>query len=380
MSHVDEGALHAYLDGALDALPASEAARIRQHLASCEACARRLEEERALREAAGSILAGADPGVGAMPPLEELRQRAAARTRAGSGFRLRQLAWAASLVVAVGAGWLLRGSRDPRISEALDPLLREAAEARATPAAVPGQGEAPVKPADEAVGAVAADARLQADVQAPPATSGAGAVAPSAAAELVAGVAAPPEPAREEVADVVLPKMADVALDTLRRTLAAGRGQVAAILGDSGVASPVPPPAAPAVAPSMALTAEARPGQASRVLARSGAMMRAAEDESVRWARGDAGAISVPGLPVVSVGEGGTDLPAGTLRVLQLLEGDTLELLHLPAGADPSTVTGSGDAGRNQVAVRYGAGWLLGRAHASVDVLESLLARITGGG
>jgi len=194
--------------------------------------------------------------------------------------------------------------------------------------------------------------------------------------ELVVGVAAPPEPASE--------KMADVALDTLRRTLAAGRGQVAAILGDSGAARPTtsaaaPSPAAPVVAPSMSLTAEARAGQVSRVLTRSGAMVRGAEDESVRWAREDAGAISVPGLPVVSVARGGADLPAGTLRVLQLLEGDTLELLHLPAGADPSTVTGSGDAGRNQVAVRYGAGWLLGRAHASVEVLEALLARVTGG-
>jgi hypothetical protein len=186
--------------------------------------------------------------------------------------------------------------------------------------------------------------------------------------------------AEEVEAKGVGAKVADVALDTLRRTLAAGRGQVAAILGDSGAARPMPSPAAPAVAPSMALTAEARAGQASRALTRSGAMVRAAADESARFARGDAGAISVPGLPVVSVGTGGADLPAGTLRVLQLLEGDTLELLHLPAGVDPSTVTGTGDAGRNQVAVRYGAGWLLGRGRASVEVLEALLARITGGG
>ncbi len=378
MSHVDEGALHAYLDGALDALPASEAARIRQHLASCGTCARRLEEERALREEASSILAGADPGVGAMPPLEELRQRAAARTRVGSGFRLRQLTWAASLVVAVGTGWLLRGSRDPRISEALDPLLREAAEERATPA-------------DEVTAPGAVDARVQVEAQTPPPTLGGGAVAPEPARAKLADVVEAAEPVVEPVAspeavrEEAVPPMADVALDTLRRTLAAGRGQVAAILGDSGAARPAPSPAAPspaapAVAPSMSLTAESRAGQVSRVLTRSGAMVRGAEDESVRWAREGAGAISVPGLPVVSVGAGGADLPAGTLRVLQLLEGDTLELLHLPAGVDPSTVTGSGDARRNQVAVRYGAGWLLGRAHASVDVLESLLARITGGG
>jgi hypothetical protein len=88
----------------------------------------------------------------------------------------------------------------------------------------------------------------------------------------------------------------------------------------------------------------------------------------------------VPGLPVLSIETVGADLPAGTLRVLQLLDGDTLELLHLPAGVDPSTVAGPGDAGRTQVAVRHGAGWLLGRAHVSTEVLEALLARVTGGG
>ena len=42
MSHIDEGALHAYLDGALDSYPAAEATRIREHLESCAACAARL--------------------------------------------------------------------------------------------------------------------------------------------------------------------------------------------------------------------------------------------------------------------------------------------------------------------------------------------------
>jgi hypothetical protein len=350
MSHVDEGALHAYLDGALDALPASEAARIRQHLASCEACTRRLEEERALREEAGAILAGADPGVGAMPSLEELRQVAAARSRAGPGSRLRQLTWAASVVLAVGAGWLLRGSRDPRVSQALDPILREAAEERAVPAPAVEQAEAPAAAVEEAAG------------------SRTGAAAAVVAEERVAGVVAAPEPARAELADVaeaeqVEPKSAEAALDTLRRTLAAGRGQVAGILGDSSAPRFAPSVAARAVAPSMAVTAEARAG----------------EEESARQARRDLGVISVPGLPVLSVETGRADLPAGTLRVLQLLDGDTLELLHLPAGTDPSALTGPGDAGRTQVAIRYGPGWLLGRAHASTEVLEALLARVTGG-
>ena len=48
MSHVDEGALHAYLDGALDEYPAAEGRRVREHLDLCPECAERLEVERDL--------------------------------------------------------------------------------------------------------------------------------------------------------------------------------------------------------------------------------------------------------------------------------------------------------------------------------------------
>jgi len=86
----------------------------------------------------------------------------------------------------------------------------------------------------------------------------------------------------------------------------------------------------------------------------------------------------VPGLPVLALTRGDRDLPEGALRVLQLLEGDTLELIHLPAGSDPGGVTRPDD-GRTQVAVRYGAGWLVGRARAPREAVETLLTRVTGG-
>src|SRR5690606_40448253 len=72
MSHVHEGALHAYLDGALDELPAGEARRVRMHLERCGTCRQRLERERAVRSEAEAILAGARPSVD-LPTLEELR-------------------------------------------------------------------------------------------------------------------------------------------------------------------------------------------------------------------------------------------------------------------------------------------------------------------
>ena len=114
MSHVDEGTLHAYLDGALEAVCSErEAELVREHLASCPECAARLEEARQIRGDAMAVLATADPGPIEPPPLEDLREMAQARRKDGSSAGgttsyLRQLAWAASIVVALGAGWSAR--------------------------------------------------------------------------------------------------------------------------------------------------------------------------------------------------------------------------------------------------------------------------------
>ena len=56
MSHVREGELHAYLDGALDRLGTDVADRVRYHLAECEDCQSRIEQERELRERASALL------------------------------------------------------------------------------------------------------------------------------------------------------------------------------------------------------------------------------------------------------------------------------------------------------------------------------------
>jgi hypothetical protein len=102
MSHVDDGTLHAYLDGELT--PA-ESGRLDAHLAACQACRGRLQEERALIERASKLLSRAVPPtpVRAAPPLHELRQPRVM-------WRLRMpLAWAATILFAVGIGWFLRG-------------------------------------------------------------------------------------------------------------------------------------------------------------------------------------------------------------------------------------------------------------------------------
>ena len=101
MSHVDDGTLHAYLDGELS--PA-EAQGVDAHIVQCPACRGRLEEERALITRAGELLALAAPPDRALPPF-----------RAGDVRPLKRLwwqvrlplAWAATVVLALGIGTYL---------------------------------------------------------------------------------------------------------------------------------------------------------------------------------------------------------------------------------------------------------------------------------
>lgn len=129
VSHIDEGRLHAWLDGALGPESGPEGAAMGHHLARCEECRARLEEASALRERARSVLASADHPPSEAPAFTEIVDRArsgaretkraaepeSARTSAESARRrIRQrtsrvgLAWAASITLAVGAGWLGR--------------------------------------------------------------------------------------------------------------------------------------------------------------------------------------------------------------------------------------------------------------------------------
>ncbi|HEV8381340.1 MAG TPA: zf-HC2 domain-containing protein [Gemmatimonadales bacterium] len=101
MSHVDEGMLHAYLDGEL---PSAERAALEAHLAQCATCRASLAEERALLERASALLGSAQPPARAVPPFEQLRRA----PRRSPWHVRRSFAWAASIALALGAGYLLR--------------------------------------------------------------------------------------------------------------------------------------------------------------------------------------------------------------------------------------------------------------------------------
>jgi hypothetical protein len=119
MQHLDEGTIHAWLDGALDA---AEGARIEQHVAGCASCAAAVAEARGLVAGASRILSALDhvpgnvvprAGGGGGGPEHDIGS-AMARRRAPGGegtlwraLRLTPARAAAAAVLIVAAGTLL---------------------------------------------------------------------------------------------------------------------------------------------------------------------------------------------------------------------------------------------------------------------------------
>jgi hypothetical protein len=100
MQHLDEGTIHAWLDGAL---PADEAARIETHIEDCADCAERVAEARGLIAAAARIASALDVTPSGVIPAFGARKKSVRRWWMGS-------AVAATLVVAVGT-MLVRNGR-----------------------------------------------------------------------------------------------------------------------------------------------------------------------------------------------------------------------------------------------------------------------------
>lgn len=144
MPHVDDGTLHALLDGALRAEEPGRAERVAAHLETCADCRARLEQAAALKDEAAQILdtletahrEAGSPG----PDFHEVLARAQARAGdvgpdgaptgagdrpAGPGRSLdraavmrryrwtRGLAWAATVVIALGTGYVVRDLAGP---------------------------------------------------------------------------------------------------------------------------------------------------------------------------------------------------------------------------------------------------------------------------
>lgn len=169
MPHIEDGTLHTYLDG--ECRPAEREA-VESHLSVCEACRARLSEARSEIESASGLLSQLEPGPVQGPTWPELEERAAARAGAGgrdtAGGRRRGwgpgLAWAASVMIAFGAGWLAHseglvpvrstadGAAEAQPMETL-PMQARLTEARPTAGSAEAGGAAPAEEALESKGA-----------------------------------------------------------------------------------------------------------------------------------------------------------------------------------------------------------------------------------
>ncbi len=153
MQHLDEGTLQTWLDRERAGLDPSELAAIQSHLTTCDECAKRLEELEALDGRAHALLGvGAQASDPATPPFEDVVQRArGTKNRQRALSRIRSMAWAASIVLALGVGWMTND------------IYRGGAPEMEAPAMLPGAGQERASASD----APPAELNLQSNESAP---------------------------------------------------------------------------------------------------------------------------------------------------------------------------------------------------------------------
>ncbi|HUF69783.1 MAG TPA: zf-HC2 domain-containing protein [Longimicrobiales bacterium] len=166
MSHVDEGTIHAWLDGAF--APDDPArTRIEQHLADCEACRAAVETERRVMERAADVLGQVAPDAVRVEPFERIlaarrardAQHAGQPARTGHGFRI-PMALAATLVLAIGATWFARQLMPVTGDTSTETEFMDAATSEQDEAAATAGPSLPSPPDPEAVGRQANQAEL----------------------------------------------------------------------------------------------------------------------------------------------------------------------------------------------------------------------------
>ncbi|HEX5386302.1 MAG TPA: zf-HC2 domain-containing protein [Gemmatimonadales bacterium] len=142
MLHIPEDRLHAYLDQGLERL---ECVEIESHLAECTRCQTLRDSIAALRDRTTALLARAAPRRRLPPPSAEIRriadERLARRQR-----RLHRVAWAASVVAALGVGWGASVLVRPTERHSIDPSAPRMADLPGSLAETPRLADAPSPP------------------------------------------------------------------------------------------------------------------------------------------------------------------------------------------------------------------------------------------
>jgi len=397
MRHITDGELHAYLDGALDHLPLGRGEEVREHLEACQICRERLEDEKEIRSRAEGLLAGVGPEKIPLPSFEDLRARAeaeeagsgagsaAAPSRPGGLFRGVPLGWAATVILALGVGWMGGQVWRSMPAESI---------------AVPGGANVPVGQASvsDSLGGELPQASERSEGM----TSGLPQVLESRAEEEAPGRGEAPAP----------------------NSVDAGRDSGTAAGSGAGAVS-APPPGEVAVDPdrirvseetvpgirTREVTADLADQKAVRGMPSSPAASRLAasptpeeelEDQPGSPVVSDENSMAIPGLEVLSVEWEEWAPGERALYIRQLLPmGDTLELryLGLLMGADPElaetpltqgrrvgesvekplspkVMEASLPPGWNQVVMRWRRGWLVARAHLPTESLRGILRAV----
>jgi hypothetical protein len=107
MQHLDEGTLQAWLDGARSGLDPSKLAKIERHLAECDACASQADALARSSFRAHAVLSVGRDRYAPRLSYEDLARRARGSRTSGRSLRRKvSAAWAASIVGAIGIGWM----------------------------------------------------------------------------------------------------------------------------------------------------------------------------------------------------------------------------------------------------------------------------------
>jgi len=367
MRHVTDGELHAFLDGGLDLLPDDRGNEVRDHISACPVCQERLQDEEHIRSEAKGILRDPPFDQVILPSFEELRERAGAPGVDGSSaqddvdegshyrgpLRGVPLAWAATIVLALGVGWMggqvwptspLGPQFEPR--ESSHELVEQSGAQMVD--LDPGSGETEDPQPSRAELAARDLQRRQAVAEPEASPVGLEAVPPGS--EL-----APSEILERRGADSAAPE------------------SVGSTLSSKWVGASRTP------TPAMAFSAAGIEGTSDSVATSFGMVERSDSLEN---------SLAVPGLKVVSIEWEERVAGEKTLLIRQLLPpGDTLELRYfgMLLGADPkleeaasgrvfaNVMEASLPSGWNQVVMEWGRGLLVARAPIPEENLKALL-------
>ena len=213
MRHIPEEELHAYLD---QALSRSQCVEIESHLATCLACRRDRDDIAALRDRTTALLATLAPRRRIPPPFAKIRARAAARA-SGRRRMAHGAAWAASILLALGFGWIASswvGSTNRPTPVETATLPSEPVAPEAAPAQDAGTPHAAV--------AELASAPARGRVNVPVGQTGSEPTpARSGEADRIPGIIAeiPVEPLQVEITPGLTPSEDDLAADGLWRSV-----------------------------------------------------------------------------------------------------------------------------------------------------------------